>query len=666
MFVIAHHRARRFDTERVTQPFRASGVLGEDERRRREFARQTRRGVRRITDGGGCQDEGATEVFARIVHVCHRVMPTATTLCTVPPVDPEDALVRSEPRTGSTAAGSHVSAGRSDRATVNNADGEHIDERAMEIDLRERLLGAPRSAEQKLWAWVGPLLVMVIGGFVRFWQLGRPHQLVFDETYYVKQGWSMVTYGYERKVPENMPSPDAFFTHNQAATVYGTQPDFVVHPPFGKWVIGWGEQLFGINSSFGWRFSVALAGTIAILLVGRAAWHLFRSATLATIASLLIAFEGMAFVHSRTSVLDGLVSFWALAAFVAILADRDRSRAILARKVAAARATGEWDAPGSRSRTAGPSLGWRPWRWVAAVCLGLGMATKWSDGFFLVALGLASVFWDLGARRAVGVRRWFSATLVKDAFTGAAIMVPLACATYLVTWWGWFASKDAWGRNWAASNPATKAVGFSPDSKLFGWMPDALRSLWKYHIQMYESAKGITSPHPYESNPWSWMAQTRPTSFFYEGPTRGQEGCTVQTCSKAITSLGNVSIWWAGIAALFVLLFMWALHRDWRAGVLLGVIAAGWLPWFSYQQRTIFTFYAVVFVPYVVLAVTYCLGLILGRPEHSARRRRLCASIVGGYLILVVAVFVFFWPIWTAQVIPRSQWSWRMWLQSWI
>lgn len=534
-----------------------------------------------------------------------------------------------------------------------------------ELMLRERLLGAPASAQQKLWSWFGPLTVMLIGGLLRLWDLGRPHQLIFDETYYVKQGWSMILYGHERKTPANMPEPDAFFTHGQVTTVYGTEPDFIVHPPFGKWMIGAGEHLFGITSSFGWRIAVALTGTLAILLVGRAAWHLFRSATLATIAALLTAFEGMEFVMSRTSILDGLVSFWALAGFVAILADRDRSRRILARKVAQLRRDGDWSLD-AKQRLAGPSLGLRPWRWVAAVCLGLGMATKWSDGFYLAAIGLLTVFWDLGARRAVGVRRWLSATVIKDAVTGALIIVPTACLTYLLTWAGWFHSNDAWGRNWAASNPATKNTGFAPDSSLFSWLPDSLRSLWQYHIQMYDSAESITSPHTYQSNPWSWMAQTRPTSFFYEAPAKRDQGCSVTECSKAITSLGNVSIWWFGIAALLVCVFMWALRRDWRAGTLIALVLAGWLPWFSYQERTVFTFYAVVFAPYVILAVTYCLGLILGPATASLGRRRIGAGVVGAYVVLAVATFVFFWPIYTAQVIPHDHWSWRMWLPSWI
>ena len=40
-----------------------------------------------------------------------------------------------------------------------------------------------------------------------------------------------------------------------------TTPAYVVHPPVGKWVIGLGEQMFGLTP-FGWRFMVALLGTL--------------------------------------------------------------------------------------------------------------------------------------------------------------------------------------------------------------------------------------------------------------------------------------------------------------------------------------------------------------------------------------------------------------------
>ncbi len=532
--------------------------------------------------------------------------------------------------------------------------------------LRLRLLGRPRTAQEKLWAWVGPAIVTVIGGFLRFWDLGRPHQLVFDETYYVKQGWSMMQYGIEMKptLPvQDAKSADSLFTlgHWQQG-VYGGQTDFVDHPPLGKWMIGAGEQMFGINSSFGWRFAVALVGTLSIYLVGRAAWHLFRSPLLATLAALLTAFEGQQFVMSRTGILDIMVMFWALAAFVALLADRERTRGILADKVAALRVSGDWNA---KTQHAGPWLGLRPWRWVAGVCIGLDMATKWSGGFYLVLFGLMTVWWDLGARRAVGVRRWLSATVIKDALLALVAMVPVALTTYLITWTGWFRSTNGFDRRWALDNPAVRDSGFSPDSTLFAWMPATMRSLWQYHIEMYKSAASITSPHNWQSNPWSWMIQSRPTLFFAEYPTRGQDGCTVDKCAKIINPIGTPTIWWVGTIALAVLIFHWVLRRDWRAAAIIAGIAAGWLPWFSYQERTIFTFYSIVFQPYVVLAVVFVLGLILGAPDASWRRRQFGLAAVGAFTVVSVALFVLLWPVYTAQVIPFSDFSNLMWVRSW-
>ena len=57
---------------------------------------------------------------------------------------------------------------------------------------------------------------------------------------------------------------------------------------------------------------------------------------------------------------------------------------------------------------------------------------------------------------------------------------------------------------------------------------------------------------------------------------------------------------------------MWALRRDWRAGAILCGLFAGYLPWFFLGNRTIYSFYEVAFVPWVVLACVYVLGLIVG------------------------------------------------------
>ncbi|HET7475982.1 MAG TPA: phospholipid carrier-dependent glycosyltransferase [Dermatophilaceae bacterium] len=505
--------------------------------------------------------------------------------------------------------------------------------------LRWRLLGYQPS--DTLLGWAGPGVVALVGGLLRFWQLGSPHRLVFDETYYVKQAYSMLKYGIEMRSSPDIQKHDEFFT-NGTPDVFGKTADFVAHPPAGKWVIALGEQLFGVDSSFGWRFSVALLGTVSILMVGRAARRLFGSTFLGIVAAMLLAFEGHHFVHSRTGLLDLIVMFFGFAGFCALLIDRDRSREVLSQRL--------------RPSSFGPWLGWRPWRWAAGVLLGLGAATKWSGVFFLAVFALMSVLWDAGARRAASVPRWWLGAVLRDGPYAALSLVGAGLVTYVASWFGWFRSTIGYDRHWAEQSP-----GQGPQ-----WLPAALRSLWKYHQEMYSFNVGLNSGHPYRTNPWSWLILGRPTSFDYQGPKRGEAGCTVALCSKAITSIGTPTIWWGATIAVFVLLFMWALRRDWRAGAVLAGLAGGYLPWFQYQDRTIYSFYTIAFVPWLVLACTYVLGLWIGGPTASPRRRRAGLVATCVFVVGTVALFTFFYPVYTSQLLTYPQWRMRMWFPSWI
>ncbi len=212
-----------------------------------------------------------------------------------------------------------------------------------------------------------------------------------------------------------------------------------------------------------------------------------------------------------------------------------------------------------------------------------------------------TVFWDLGARKAAGIRRHYLGTLVRDAGPAFVSVVLVAIAVYLVSWTGWFlGGDDAYLRYWAKDNPGTSLL------------PDALRSLLHYHSEAFHFHRDLSTFHPYRSNPWGWVLLARPVSYFYEGPKKGDMGCQVEECSRAITALGTPAIWWAGAIAIFVVGFLWIGRRDWRAGAILAGLAGGYLPWFFFQDRTVYSFYSVAFVPWLVLAVTMCLGLILG------------------------------------------------------
>ena len=506
------------------------------------------------------------------------------------------------------------------------------------------------------WGWIAVLAVSIVGGLLRFWRLDQPGKLVFDETYYVKQGYSMFKAGYELRWNGEGKVVDPQW-NSGSVNVFLDQPDFVVHPPVGKWMIGFGEWIFGPGSVWGWRFAAATVGTLSILMIALIARRLFGSTLMGVIAGILLAVDGQHFVHSRTSLLDVFVMFWALAAFGCLVVDRDIGRQRLAARAAAEPRGNEllhWTHEATW-RSVGWWLGVRWWRVAGAVCLGLCAGTKWSGLYFAVVFGLMAVLWDAGARRAAGLKHWFAGAAWWGLLSGLA-MAAVAVGVYLASWTGWFLSDDAHDRKWAADHPSDSWIP----------IPGALRGLWYYHTEMWNFNINLASDHPYKANPWSWIILGRPTAFFYESPKTGTGGCTAASCSQAITALGNPVIWWGATASLAVLLFCWLLRRDWRAGAVLAGLAGGYLPWFHYQHRTIYNFYAIAFTPWVVLALTFALGVILGPVGASALRRRRGATAVGSVVVLAVLVFWYFLPVYSAQVLPQSSWSDRMWLQSWI
>lgn len=500
----------------------------------------------------------------------------------------------------------------------------------------------------RLWYWGAPVAVTLLAAVLRLWNLGAPHTLVFDETFYVKDSWTIWNLGYEGSWPDKA---DPRFAAGQTG-IFSHDPSFVAHPPLGKWLIALGMAATGPANSFGWRVSTAIAGTIAVLLVFLIARMMFRSTMLATIAGFLFAIDGHAIVMSRVALLDGFVMLFGLLAFFCILLDRRWSAGRLAAKVAAARAAG-------RDPAWGPVLWWRPWLIAAGILCGLCAGVKWTGFYFLAFFAVYTVVVDAVARRREGLPFYVSGALLKQAPATFVLMVPLAFVVYVSTWAGWIFSSGGYYRNWAQS-VHMQWTG------MLGWVPLWVQNLWHYQTEMYNYSINLHTPHPYQSNPLGWTLMLRPTSMYYVGTTRGQDGCTADACSSAITSLGNPLIWWAGTAAILFLVYWLIRYRDWRYGLILTGLAAGYLPWWLYMQRTIFTFYSIAFEPYLILALTAAIGIVLGRRTDPERRRRRGILWTGGFLVACAVVSAFFWPIWTAQQVPFWFWQIHMWLPSWV
>jgi dolichyl-phosphate-mannose--protein O-mannosyl transferase len=174
-------------------------------------------------------------------------------------------------------------------------------------------------------------LILAVAALLRFWNLGMPATLVFDEVYYVDGARDYLVGGVE---------------------VTDGKAEFIVHPPLGKWLIALGIWIFG-DTAAGWRVVAALFGLLSIALIYLVTKRLFSSEYLALLAAGLMTIDGLHLVMSRTALLDIFLMFFLLAAFLALLYEK---------------------------------------HFLVAILLGLALATKWSALYFILAIGIYLLF----------------------------------------------------------------------------------------------------------------------------------------------------------------------------------------------------------------------------------------------------------------------------------
>jgi dolichyl-phosphate-mannose--protein O-mannosyl transferase len=518
--------------------------------------------------------------------------------------------------------------------------------------------------EERFVGWAATLAVTLVAGFLRLWHLGRPNQFLFDETYYAKDAWSLLHHGY---VTGYVDKADARILKGQVDGLFTDSPSMVVHPEVGKWLIAIGEHFFGMNS-FGWRISAAVVGTLMVLVMIRLVHRLTGSTLLGCTAGLLLTFDGLQFVLSRSALLDGFLAFFLLSAVSCLVADRDWGRLRMAKLVPTGYRTtvSDW----------GPVRGmlWRPWRLAAGVMFGLACATKWNAVIPLAAFGLLVWMWDAGARRSLGVRNARLRAALVDAVPAFFYLVVVALVVYVLSWTGWLLHAGEYEK--ALSNTQYGAYwGSYLEKDAHGFFPElfqSLRSLWNYHQDVYTFHTRFLNDatHTYQSKPQWWLILNRPVGMQADlGIKPGVDGCDApadSTCLRQILLLGTPALWWGGVLALLYAFYGWLGRRDWRFGLVVVGLLTTWLPWIRYDERPIFSYYAITVLPFTVIALTLLLGVLIGGPTASYRRRMWGTALAGAFVVLVMVNFAWFWPIYTGELISTPHWLQRIWFRQWI
>ncbi|MFT4265304.1 MAG: phospholipid carrier-dependent glycosyltransferase [Nocardioides sp.] len=543
------------------------------------------------------------------------------------------------------------------------------------------------AGHDKVVGWCATIIVTAAAFVLRLWHLGTPHEFEFDETYYAKDAWSLLHFGYAR---DYIDGANDKILDGTTTGVWKDSPEMIVHPEVGKWLIAAGEKVFGMDP-VGWRISSAVAGALLILVLIRLVRRLTGSTLLGCLAGVLLCFDGLEFVLSRLALLDIFLALFTLSAVSCMVADRDWFRARLAARV------GE---PMRNGNAWGPIVLWRPWLLASGVLWGLACGTKWTAMYPLAAFGVMVWLWSAGARRSFGVRLSLLKAALADALPAVVHLVFVAAVVYVATWGGWLAHASVYEKNLSSTQytqysgkghcggdknesyigddnntDARWPTATEPDASGLGELAQSLSSLWYYHEDVWtfhthflECAK-----HVYASNPAGWLLLNRPVGVAADtgiepGASSDGETCPAaagDTCIRQVLLLGTPVLWWGGVVALLFACAMWVVKRDWRFGVAVVGVASSWLPWFQYAGRPIFSYYSIVSLPFTVVALALAAGVIIG-PSATGRRRTIGTAVVGTFTILVVANFAWFWPIYTNELLTRSEWLQRIWFSRWI
>lgn len=547
----------------------------------------------------------------------------------------------------------------------------------------------------RAWACFAIAVVAGVGAFLlRLQRIGQVRTMLFDEIYYVRDAHSLLHRGYETErfeTGEGVSVPISEILKQPLATE-GTG---ISHPQLGKWLIAWGMDLFGVNP-LGARIAALVAGAVCAALIVLIAYRLFGSLILAGVAGALAVFDGGQFALGRVGMLDILMTVFVLGGVWALVEDtRRRKDPGVYGSLAGGRVL---EGDGAASGRPGWRAVWgRPYLVVCGLLLGLGMGVKWPAVLVLAGAGIFVYVRELtGALQAQrqqdrgvwlegensGARGTWRAVLRSVVYGGApefVLMVPVAFAAYVATWFSWFTHPRAWGHTGSGDG-------------LWG----QVRDFALMHLVMLRSGQSLDTDALYKSSPLGWLWQGRPVMFTFGV----QNNLSCPRCVAVVSSQGNPLIWWIGIFALVAVaaLFVRGARRGeglvglpvWPAGLILMGYLTTYMPWIYFYLRgrgEVYQFYTVTLFPFVVFAICAALqwvalglsrqymdpakraaGLIGPKKLQEAASRKYRRILGGAGALLTVgaaAMFAYFYPIYTGQSMNYDDYQQYVWFSGW-
>ena len=443
------------------------------------------------------------------------------------------------------------------------------------------------------------------------------------------------------------------------------QPYEYTHPPLGKVMMSWAIAIFGMTP-FGWRFAGTLAGVLMLpgmYLLGKL---LIRRKWGGPAAALLLAFDLMHFTQTRIATIDSFVVLWIIwmVYFMLRWFFLDFFH------------TPFW-------KTLIPLA-------LSGLCMGLGVASKWTGCYAGVALAIL-FFWGvfrrlrliMAARKTPEEKRTEEER--KTARGGKYLLITVAsCLIFfiLVPLTVYYCSYIPYF--------AYDGVGVTVDKIIRQTVGTYFidGNIPIYSMLGYHSQPGLGMNHPFYSPWYEWPIIAKP--MYYSSNAYEPRGWQM-----TIMALGNPAVWWTGLIAMLALAALWAKRHiakgggislyapkdDPRFAVLLLCYFLQLLPWMLVPRGT-YIYHYFPCVPFLILAILLCLDTLAdsgrkplpaGEGEAPKLERWTDAKAERTAFILVCAItgialilFIAFFP-YASGVLTRQGWLDAMkWFDRWL
>ncbi len=412
----------------------------------------------------------------------------------------------------------------------------------------------------------------------------------------------------------------------------------------GEWLTGWYRATFlgyqgsyadlGFNT-FGWRIMVCLFGSLCPPMMYLLARQIRPDRFFAVAAGVLTCFDGMFFVQSRIGMIDVIPIFLVLLSYWMFLV--------------------HWKARGTVDSLLTLVL--------TGVCVGLAVSAKWISlaawGTMLLFLAARWVRRHSDIRIGSGESAWAWGKGTGPALPGgvslgvyvpalALAMVALPAVIYVASWFPFFMRGQF----------------------------HSLGELWNYQVQTYLYHAHLTAGHPYGSKWYTWPFLIRPVAYYFENSGLGADQWSGQTLVAWMVNLGNPWIWWTSLPGLVYAAWVTVRERSFAAALILVGFLSAYLPW-SRVTRVLFLYHMFGGLVFMVLALAFMLARIAAsggvevQISDTARLRLSGRAIAYAHLVLAVAFFAYFYPLWTG--LPMGEHALlsgfpdgKAWFSSWV